>query len=157
MTERLLLRGGAVITMDPALGDFDRADVLIEDGVIREVAPRLSVEGARVEDVSGKLIVPGMIDSHRHTWQAPLRGLGANWTVLDYLAAVRVKLAPLLTEEEVYWANYAGALEALESGVTTLVDHSHCINSPAPADAALEGLRKAGCRALFAYGFASND
>jgi cytosine/adenosine deaminase-related metal-dependent hydrolase len=125
--------------------------------MICEIARALTNVEARVIDVENKLLMPGMIDTHRHTWQTLLRGLGCDWTVLDYLAAVRVKLAPAFSADDVYLSNYAGALEAIDCGVTTLVDHAHCINSPEHADAAFSGLQDAGLRALFAYGFASND
>ncbi|HTU58001.1 MAG TPA: amidohydrolase family protein [Polyangiales bacterium] len=150
MTERKLLQGGTVL----GLG---RADILIEDGKITAISTDLAHADAEHIDVSGKLLMPGLIDTHRHTWQTLLRGLGCDWTVLDYLAAVRVKLAPAFSAEDVYLSNYAGALEALDCGVTTLVDHAHIINSPEHADAAWSGLQQAGVRALFAYGFASND
>ena len=135
--------------------------MLIEDGRIVEIARRgpggagLAVSDARVLDLAGKIVMPGLIDTHRHTWQTPLRALGADWTVMDYLAAVRVKLSPHFGPEDVLVANHAGALEALDAGITTLVDYSHSITTPAHADAALDGLEAAGGRALFAYGYAA--
>jgi len=156
MTARLLLRGATLITCDPELGCFERGDLLVEGGRIRAVGRDLGRIDCEVMDLGGKIVLPGLIDTHRHVWQTPLRGLGADWTVLDYLAAVRVKLAPLFSAPDVYQANYLGALEALDLGVTTVVDFSHCINSPAHADAAIDGLEQAGIRALFCYGFADN-
>jgi 5-methylthioadenosine/S-adenosylhomocysteine deaminase len=155
MSERWLLRGATVVTCDDELGDFPRADVLIDQGRVTAVAPSLSVSDARVLKLEGKLVVPGLIDTHRHTWQTPLRALGADWTVMDYLAAVRVKLSPHFTPDDICIANRAGALEALDAGITTLVDFSHCINTPAHADAAIDGLEDARGRALFAYGYAA--
>jgi 5-methylthioadenosine/S-adenosylhomocysteine deaminase len=154
MSKRWLLRGGTVVTCDPELGDLPRADVMIEDGRIEAIGPELAVGDARVLDVAGKIVMPGLIDTHRHTWQTPLRALGADWTVMDYLAAVRVKLSPHFTPEDVEIANHAGALEAIDAGITTLVDYSHNITTPAHADAALDGLEAARIRALFAYGYA---
>lgn len=154
MERRLLLRGAAIVTCDPAVGDLQRGDILIEGDIVRAVAPELGPMDCEVIDLTGKILIPGLIDSHRHTWQTALRGLGADWTVLDYLAGVRVKLAPAYSPEDVYVANVAGALEALDMGITTLVDFSHCIHSPAHADAAVDGLESAGIRALFCYGFA---
>ncbi len=154
MTERWLLRGATVVTCDDAIGDHPRADVLIEGGKIAAIGPDLAVSDARVLDVEGKIVMPGLIDTHRHTWQTPLRGLGADWTVMDYLSAVRVKLSPHFRAEDVHVANLAGALEALDAGITTIVDYSHCIASPEHADAAIDGLEKARARALFAYGLA---
>ncbi|MDF2696172.1 MAG: mtaD3, partial [Labilithrix sp.] len=155
MNERWLLRGATVVTCDDELGDFPRADVLIENGKVAAIGPDLAVSDARVLALEGKIVIPGLVDTHRHTWQTPLRGLGADWTVMDYLAAVRVKLSPLFGPEDVFIANLAGALEALDAGITTLVDYSHCMNTPAHADAALDGLEAARGRALFAYGYAA--
>ncbi|RKH13548.1 hypothetical protein D7V97_05505 [Corallococcus sp. CA053C] len=155
MADRWLLRGAEVITCDPTQEDLPRGDVLVEDGVIVAMGPELRVSDCRVVDLRGKLLLPGLIDAHRHTWQTPLRALGADWTVMDYLAAVRVKLAPAFQPEDVHAANLAGALEALDAGITTLVDYSHCIESPEHADAALTAIDDSGIRALFAYGLAA--
>ena len=155
MADRWLLRGAEIITCDPTQEDLPHGDVLVEDGVIVAMAPELHASDCRVVDLRGKLLMPGLIDAHRHTWQTPLRALGADWTVMDYLAAVRVKLAPAFQPEDVHAANLAGALEALDAGITTLVDYSHCIESPGHADAALTAIEDSGIRALFAYGLAA--
>ncbi|KFE67147.1 amidohydrolase family protein [Hyalangium minutum] len=154
MSERWLLRGAEVITCDPDSADMPRADVLIENGVIAAMGPGLRADDCRVLELDGKILMPGFIDTHRHTWQTPLRALGGDWTVMDYLAAVRVKLAPAFRPSDIYAANLAGALEALDAGITTLVDYSHCIESPEHADSALEALEHARIRALFSYGYA---
>lgn len=155
MKQRWLLRGATVVTCDDELGDLPRADVLIEGGKIAAIGADLAVADARVLDVAGKLVMPGLVDTHRHTWQTSLRGLGADWTVMDYLSAVRVKLSPQFRAEDVHIANLAGALEALDAGITTIVDYSHNIATPEHADAALDGLEAARVRALFAYGLAA--
>lgn len=155
MKQRWLLRGATVVTCDDELGDLPRADVLIEGGKIAAIGADLAVSDAHVLDVAGKLVMPGLVDTHRHTWQTSLRGLGADWTVMDYLSAVRVKLSPQFRAEDVHIANLAGALEALDAGITTIVDYSHNIATPEHADAALDGLEAARVRALFAYGLAA--
>ncbi|AKF85258.1 hypothetical protein MFUL124B02_10820 [Myxococcus fulvus 124B02] len=154
MAERWLLQGATVVTGDPEHEDLPCGDLLIEDGLIVAMGRGLSAEGCQVLPLTGKLVMPGLIDTHRHTWQTPLRGLGADWTVMDYLAAVRVKLSPAFRPEDLHAGTLAGALEALDAGITTLVDYSHCISSPEHADAALQGLQDSGIQALFAYGFA---
>ncbi|NTX65891.1 amidohydrolase family protein [Myxococcus sp. CA051A] len=157
MAERWLLQGATVVTGDREHEDLPCGDILIEDGRITAMGRELRVEGCRVLPLAGKLVMPGLIDTHRHTWQTPLRGLGGDWTVLDYLAAVRVKLSPAFRPEDVHAGTLAGALEALDAGITTLVDHAHCIASPAHADAALQGLQESGIQALFAYGYAAGS
>ncbi len=153
MSERVLLRGGHVLSMDEELGELPSGDVLIEDRDIAAVAARVEVEDAEVVDVSGHVVMPGFVDTHRHTWQTPFRGVCADWTLEDYFRGIRMSISPNCAAEDVYAGNFVGALEALEAGVTTILDFSHCNNTPEHADAALQGLRDAGIRAMFAYGY----
>ncbi|GGM62225.1 amidohydrolase family protein [Dactylosporangium sucinum] len=149
---RTLLTGGTVVSMDPAVGDLDRGDVLIEDGVIVEIAERIDVPGAEVIDATDRIVLPGFVDTHRHTWQTAFRGVGADWTFAEYLAAVHGTLKPHYRPEDVYLGNLLGRLEALHSGVTTMLDWFHCGQSPAHADAAVAALRDAPGRSIFCYG-----
>ena len=72
---RMLIRDGVVITVDQELGDFTQADVLIEDNLIAAVGPNLPVDDAQIIDASRMIVLPGLIDTHRHTWQSVLRGI----------------------------------------------------------------------------------
>jgi len=152
-TERTLFRGGYVLTMDEGLGDLPIGDVLVEGDRIATVAPHVAVDEARVIDARGHVVMPGFVDTHRHTWQTQMRGICADWTLNDYFLGMRLAISPAYTPDDVYVGNHVGALEALNAGVTTLVDFSHCNNTPEHADAAIEGLRSAGIRALHCYGF----
>jgi cytosine/adenosine deaminase-related metal-dependent hydrolase len=153
MPDRTLLQGGYVLSMDPTLGELPSGDVLIEDGAIAAVEARVEVEDAEIVDVSGHVVMPGFVDTHRHTWQTPFRGICADWTLEDYFRGIRMSISPNCSAEDVYAGNYVGALEALDAGVTTILDFSHCNNTPEHADGALQGLRDAGIRAMFAYGY----
>ena len=153
MARRLLLSGGYVVSMDERVGELPRADVLIEDATIAAVQQRIEAEDAERLDVSGHLVMPGFVDTHRHTWQTPFRGVCADWTLLEYFRGIRMTISPACEARDVYAGNFVGALEALEAGVTTILDFSHCNNTPEHADAALQGLRDASIRALFAYGY----
>jgi cytosine/adenosine deaminase-related metal-dependent hydrolase len=75
VSERLVIRGGFVVSMDPAVGELPNADVLVEDGKIVEIGPGLDVGDAEVVDATGKIVLPGFIDTLRHTWQTPVRGV----------------------------------------------------------------------------------
>ena len=75
---RTLITGGTVLSMDAAVGDLARGDVLISDGVITEVAERIDAPDAEVIDAAGQVVLPGFVDTHRHTWQTALRGVGAD-------------------------------------------------------------------------------
>ncbi|NKS55580.1 amidohydrolase family protein [Rhodococcus hoagii] len=150
---RILIRNGHVLTMDPKLGDFESADVLIEDGAIVAVAPSLPVTDAEIVDAEGHIVMPGLIDTHRHTWQSLVRGICGDWTLGDYFFGIRLGISSAYTPDDVRLGNYYGAVDALNAGVTTLLDFSHCNNTPDHADGAVRGLQEAGIRAAFCYGF----
>jgi 5-methylthioadenosine/S-adenosylhomocysteine deaminase len=153
MTDRLLIEGGHVLSMDPDVGDVAGGRILVEDGRIVAIGTDLGTPDAERIDAGGHVVMPGFVDTHRHTWQTALRAICADWTLMDYFRGVRQTYSPKYTPEDVHVGNYVGALEALDAGVTTILDFSHCNNSPAHADAAIAGLREAGIRATFAYGY----
>ena len=150
---RVLIRNGHVLTMDERTGDLPSGDVLVEDGVIVAVAPDLPVVDAEVVDATGHLVLPGFIDTHRHTWQSLFRGICGDWTLADYYFGMRLGISPEYTPEDLRLGQHYGGVDALNSGVTTLLDFSHCNNTPDHSDAAVAGLRDAGIRATFCYGF----
>jgi 5-methylthioadenosine/S-adenosylhomocysteine deaminase len=156
MADRLLLRGGTVLTVDPDLGDLPTGDVLIEGDTIAQVAPEIDAD-AEVIDARGHVVIPGFVDTHRHTWEAAIRGCAPNATLDDYFVEVLDTFAPLYRAEDVYASNLAGALECINAGITTLVDWSHINNSPEHPDAAVRGLQEAGIRAQYAYGSANTS
>ena len=96
-SRKLLLRGGVVLTLDDAIGDFKRGDVLVERGKIVAVGPNIQAGGAQVVDCSGKIVIPGFVDTHRHMWQGLLRNAGPDDLLLDYLQAVLMGFALNLT------------------------------------------------------------
>jgi 5-methylthioadenosine/S-adenosylhomocysteine deaminase len=154
---KTLLRGGMVVSMDPAIGHLPRGDVLIEDGRIAAVAPEIDAAGAEVVDATGKIVLPGFVDTHRHTWQTAFRGVGADWTFDQYRVAMHGVLKPHYRPEDVYLGNLLGRLEALSSGVTTMLDWFHCAERPENADAAIQALREAPGHSIFCYGAAGPD
>jgi len=153
MTERTLVKGGTVITVDPAVGDFfPSGDVLIEDGAIVAVAPSLDVGDAEVIDATDCLVLPGLVDTHRHTWQALFRNIGSDWTLAHYFTGLHGTMSQLYRPQDTYAGNLIGTLEALDSGITTLLDWSHNLNTPEHTDAALDALVESGSRVVFAHG-----
>ncbi|MEU4160765.1 amidohydrolase family protein [Actinoplanes sp. NPDC026670] len=154
---RKLIRGGHVLSMDPAVGDHAGGDVLIQDGVIVEVAPHLADDGAEVVDARGMVVMPGLVDTHRHTWQGAFAQVAADWTLNEYFAGVIGRLSPLFTPDDVRDGTLFGALEAVDSGVTTLFDWAHIMNTPEHADASVEALRTAGIRAVFGHSVPTSD
>jgi cytosine/adenosine deaminase-related metal-dependent hydrolase len=157
MVDRIVLRDGFVVTMDSELGDLPRADVLIEDDKIAAVGPDLDVGDAETIDASGTVVIPGFIDTHRHTWETAIRGSAPDATLDDYFVEILDTFAPHYRAEDVYNSNLAGALECLNAGITTLVDWSHINNTPDHPDAAITALRETGIRVQYAYGSANTS
>lgn len=147
---RLLLRGGTAV--DPGPATATRADVLVEDDRIAAVGPRLDVpDDATVVDATGMLVLPGFVDTHRHTWQAGIRAIGPDIAFAGYLDLVLGRLGPRYTPDDVYAGTLAGALECLDAGITTLVDWCHVQHTPDHTAAAVAALRTSGIRAVFGY------
>ena len=95
MAERTLIKGGTVITVDPSLGDLPAGDVLVEDGKIAAVGPELAVTDADTIDATDCLVLPGLIDTHRHTWQALFRNIGSDWTLAHYFTGLHGTMSGL--------------------------------------------------------------
>jgi cytosine/adenosine deaminase-related metal-dependent hydrolase len=142
--------------MDPEIGDLPSGDVLIEDGRIAAVDREIDAD-AEVLDMTGRIVIPGFVDTHRHTWEASIRNVAPDATLDDYFVDILDTFAPLYTPEDVYAANLAGALECLNAGITTLVDWSHINNTPEHPDAAIRALTDTGIRAQYAYGSANTS
>jgi 5-methylthioadenosine/S-adenosylhomocysteine deaminase len=153
MAKRTLIRGGIVLTQDEKLGEIPDADVLIEDDRIVDVGKGLSAADAEVIDADGDIVIPGFVDTHRHTWETSIRTSAPDYTLGAYFSAILDKFAPNYRADDVLAGNRWGAIECANAGITTLVDWSHIMNTPDHADAAVEGLRDAGIRSVFAFGF----
>jgi len=152
MTKKTLLTGGTVVSMDPAVGDLARGDVLIEDGVIVEVAAHIDAPDAEVIDASDRIVMPGFVDNHRHSWQTAFRGAGADWTFPEWALAMHRTVKPHYRPEDVYVGTLLGRLEALHSGVTTMLDWYHVAQTHDHEDAAVAALRDAPGRSIFCLG-----
>jgi 5-methylthioadenosine/S-adenosylhomocysteine deaminase len=151
-SQRLLIRNGFVVSMDPDVGDIYDGEVLVEDGKIVDIGQDLGVTDAEEVDASGMIVMPGFVDTHRHTWQTPVRGVLPSCTLDHYFAVMLGSVGGHYRPEDVHIGDYAGALEAMNGGVTTLLDWSHISNTPDHSDAAIQGLKDAGIRAVYAHG-----
>src|SRR5919106_1323075 len=150
--ERTLIRGGTVITVEPGVPD-QVADILIDGDQITAVGPDLNVAdgSARIVDATDQIVIPGFIDTHRHVYQILLRGLGSNWSLMQYATSI-LPAGAHFTPEDLYLANRLGALDAIDSGVTALFDWSQNQTTPEHTVALIAGLEAASIRAHFGGG-----
>jgi cytosine/adenosine deaminase-related metal-dependent hydrolase len=153
MNDSVLLRGGMVLPMDDARSVLTDTDVLVTGDRIEAVGPNLSApDGARVIDATGGIVMPGMIDTHRHMWQTAMRGYGADWTLTQYFVWYYLDHGKLFRPEDIHAGNLLAAIEAIDAGVTTCVDWSHGLQTPDHADAAVDALQAVPGRFVLAYG-----
>src|SRR5437773_2085107 len=159
---RYIIRGGHVMSMDPKVGDFIKADVLVEGKKIVAVGPNLHVGGAAEIDARGKIVMPGFIDTHHHQFETALRSFLANGVMINdqsgsaianpsYFEYILLTFAPVYRPEDVYISELFGGLAQLDDGVTTVHDVSQIHHSPAHSDAAIRALFNTGRRAAFGY------
>jgi 5-methylthioadenosine/S-adenosylhomocysteine deaminase len=153
MTDSIVLRGGTVLTMDDSHTIHEGGDVLVVGDRIEAVGPNLEVpEGTRVVDASGGIVMPGMIDTHRHMWQTAMRAYGADWTLTQYFVWYYLEHGKTFRPEDIHAGNLLSAWESLEAGVTTTVDWSHGLQTVDHADAAVDALQAVPGRFVLAYG-----
>ncbi len=153
----ILIKGGCVLSLDKAVGDFEKADVLVEGRKITAVKPNISAPNAQVIDASNRIVMPGFVDTHRHMWQGFLRNVLPDGSLEDYRNVVQRTFGAKMIPDDVYAADYISALGAIDAGVTCILDWSHIQNSPAHTDACIKGLQDFGVRAIFAYGAGQNE
>jgi len=153
MPQNLLIKNGHVVTMDPDTGDLPRADVRVRDGVIQEIGADLHAPpDARIIDAVGMVVMPGLVDTHRHVWQGAIGGTAGKASLGGYFGTVIAGLAPHYEPDDVYAGVLWGALQALNAGVTSIVDWSHIVTTPEHADANIQALHDSGIRGSFLYG-----
>jgi 5-methylthioadenosine/S-adenosylhomocysteine deaminase len=174
MTTRVLLKNGTVLSMDPDLGDFARADVLVEGSRIAAVAPNLEAADATVEDCDGMIVMPGFIDTHHHQYETIQRSIIADgvlrgeWPERSYGSIVQqiwtqgrnahfdLGRSPY-TPRDNYISELVASLSQIDAGVTTGVDTSQSSHTPDHTDAMIAGLRDSGRRSVFAYSAGRSD
>jgi 5-methylthioadenosine/S-adenosylhomocysteine deaminase len=138
----VVLRRGTVLTMNDAHEILHDADVLVVGEEIAEVGQNLDApEGAYEIDASNGVVMPGMIDTHRHMWQTALRGYGADWTLSQYFVFFYLEWGKIFRPQDIHAGNVLSAIESLDAGVTTTVDWSHGLQTVDHADAAVDALQ----------------
>ena len=153
MGRSLVFRNGTVLTMDGFRTVLSGADVLVDGERIEAVGPSLSVpEGTDEIDASGGIVMPGMVDTHRHMWQTAMRGYGADWTLTQYFVWYYLEHGKAFRPEDVHAGNVLSAIESLDAGVTTTVDWSHGLQTTEHADAAVDALESVPGRFVLGYG-----
>jgi cytosine/adenosine deaminase-related metal-dependent hydrolase len=151
---RLLLKGGTIVTLDPSLGDFAQADLLIHGKKIEAVGPNLkaSLPARQIIDATNCILIPGFVDCHRHSWEGVLRRIIPNGDIASYMATTHQGFGPYYRPHDIYIGNLVTALGCIDAGITCIIDNSHNSRSAGHSDAAVQALIDSGIRAVHASG-----
>jgi len=157
---RTLIKGGIVLSVDDAVGNFESGDVLVDNGKIVAVAAHIDAPDAAVIDASGKIVMPGFIDTHHHQFETVLRSQLSHAILLNdglpenasnYYETVLQTFSMGYTPEDVYINEVFAGISQLDAGVTTVMDVSQIHHSPEHSDSVVQALRDTGRRAVFGY------
>jgi cytosine/adenosine deaminase-related metal-dependent hydrolase len=149
---RLLIKCGWLVTMDDALGNLRDTSVLVDGDRILAIGSDLPPDADEIIDASGMIVMPGLINMHLHTFQAGFRGVGSEWLGPDYFRIFYGDIATRFGPEDNYLGTLFGALNQLNSGVTTLLDYSHNLRTLEQAERSVDALVDSGIRARFVHG-----
>lgn len=150
--KRTVIRGAMIIASPPHEPAPVPCDILIEDSSIAGLGPNLAVGDAEVVDASGRIIIPGLVNAHLHSWQTALRGVAYDWSLIEYVDRMHGRLAARFTPDDIYVGTLAGALNQIACGATTIGDWSHNNRTPEHTDAGVAALVRSGVRAVFLPG-----
>ena len=157
---RYVIRGGHVMSMDPQVGDFVKADVLVEGKKILAVRPNLHASGAGEIDARGRIVMPGFVDTHHHQFETALRSFLADGLLfndglphgaINYFQYILLTFAPVYRPQDVYISELFGSLSQLDAGVTTSHDISQIHYTQQHSDAAIKGSADSGRRIVFGF------
>ena len=147
-----LIRNATIIAVSTDAAADESTDILIDGDQIVAMGRDLVSADAEVVDGSERIILPGFVNAHQHTWQTALRGMSYDWTLLEYLQQVHGSLAPRFTPEDIHIGTLVGALNQIDCGTTTLGDWCHNNPTTEHTDAALDALESSGIRTVFLHG-----
>lgn len=148
----VVIRNAYVMTMDAARGDLAPGSVYARDGVIVAIGEAIDAPGAEVIEGAGKIVMPGLIDTHWHCWNTLFRSFSGDTPEHGYFPTV-ARFGMQMTPQDMAASVALAAAEAVNSGTTFVHDWCHNVRSKAHADADLGALAASGLRARFSCGW----
>lgn len=148
--KKTLFKNAQIMSVNEDIGNLEEADVLVSGSTIDQVGSNLGDPEAEIIDAKGMLLMPGMIDTHTHLWQTLFRGRATDAWGMEYFTNIP-PMSKHFKPEDVYAAIYAGAVESMANGVTTIFDYHTCIHAPEYADATIQAIKDSGIRMTFGY------
>ncbi|HCR3329144.1 hypothetical protein DMR07_03230 [Citrobacter freundii] len=151
-----VIRGGIYITMDANIGDIKNGAVLLEGNIIKEISHSEHAfdhhQDAEFIDAHGAIVMPGMVDAHRHNWMSLFRGVSTEESLPAFLINTFYAFGGVFTASNMYAAVLSGNINAINAGTTTVYEINDCVNTPDHAFNAIQGMKDSGIRGIYAYG-----
>jgi 5-methylthioadenosine/S-adenosylhomocysteine deaminase len=141
----IIIKNGYVLTMDQA-GDIKRGVVVIEDGVITQVADHTNETADTIIDAEGSVVMPGLINTHTHAGMTLFRGYADDLPLAEWLEEHIWPAEAVLTDKDLHKGTLLACLEMIKSGTTAFADmYIHM-------DEVARAVEKSGMRAALSYG-----
>ncbi|MEM5518103.1 amidohydrolase family protein [Henriciella sp. AS95] len=150
---KVLIKNADVLTMNTARDELTGTDVLVENGKIVSIGKGLSAPDAEIIDASGMILMPGMIDGHRHVWECIEAGRLVKFHPAEYSTYQQWKMRTIVSmnADEMYLSGLVGGLLAIDSGVTSMLDYAHGQINQENAIASAKGLQDSGIAGWFGF------
>jgi 5-methylthioadenosine/S-adenosylhomocysteine deaminase len=155
-----ILADAWLITMNERREVLEDASVCVEQDHIAAVGTREALKQrfpeAEVIDCKGRIVMPGMVNTHTHLFQTLLKGLGDDMVLKKWFTCMTGPSAVHLTSEDAHVAALHVCVESIRSGVTTVVDFMYAHPRPGLTKAVVEAFEETGMRGFVCRGFLSN-
>jgi 5-methylthioadenosine/S-adenosylhomocysteine deaminase len=149
---RYVVKNAILLTLDKSLGDFETGDMLVERGTIKAIGRDIAAEpDTLVIDGTNRIVIPGFVDTHSHSYQGLLRGLLPNGVVLpDYDRDIQKNITAHYTARDAYNGVLITMLGFLDLGTTCVIDISQVAHSREHLERNIQAIKDAEIRAMFA-------
>ena len=150
----IVIRDALAILPQGGQDVIGRHSIYIHDGLIvgiDEQPPELAQESAYVIDGTDRLVIPGLINAHTHTYMSMMRNCADDLSFMDWLFNRVDPIEGRMTPEDAYWGSLLGQIEMIRSGTTTFNDMQMHIHQTTKA------VRESGMRAVICRGLVGGE
>jgi len=160
--EKLLIKNGLIVTMNPDNEVIRDGSIYVENNIIKEIGPDTKISnktGAKEIDAHGKTIIPGMISCHNHLYSAVVRSIpysgfeSPDFSFVSWMDRFWLPLLEDKVDQEVMYAGTrANVLDHMRSGITTTTDTAEGSYAlPGALDAVDDACMETGIRAVLSF------
>jgi len=150
---QMLIKNGTFITMDSKRRIIKDGNLLVSGNRIQEIGKSDEIESKydleKTIDAKGKVVLPGLVNTHTHLFQTLLKGLGADRTLIDWFRKMTAPAASHLTQKDVQIAALLGCLDAVKSGTTCIAEYNYINPTPGFSNSIIGALQDFGIRGIY--------